>query len=95
MSEPAGQLFVVEITSGKQLGPVTGTGGDIVFPSEVRDGWSMVLDCRHEPYNEKPLTEVIHFAHHIGKDWILVPGALLEAASTPTVKLPRHDDDED
>jgi len=68
--------FLIHTEEGTQIGPLSGSKGDMEFPEEVR-GWSDVLDCRHTPYTEKTLAELRHFAHHVNKTYILVPEAIL------------------
>lgn len=46
-------------------------GNDVVFPPTV-NGWTDVLDCRHEPYDEKTLEENCDIAVHVRKKYILV-----------------------
>ena len=44
---------------------------DVVFPASV-NGWTDVLDCRCEPYDEKSLEENCDIASHVRKKFILV-----------------------
>lgn len=46
-------------------------GKDVVFPPVV-NGWTDVLDCRCEPYDEKSLEENCDIASHVRKKYILV-----------------------
>jgi hypothetical protein len=46
-------------------------GKDVVFPPSV-NGWTDVLDCRCEPYDEKSLEENCDIAAHVRKKYILV-----------------------
>ncbi len=75
MAESSKQ-YLVHAEEGTQFGPLSGTRGDVEFPSMVR-GWSDVLDCRHKPYTGKTLAELRHFAHHVNKRFILVHEASL------------------
>ncbi len=64
--------FLVQVDGGTRLAePIVGSKGDVVFPPEVR-GWGDVLDCRHTPYTEKSLQELLHFGHHVHKVYLLV-----------------------
>ncbi|MBH25622.1 MAG: hypothetical protein CMH57_14460 [Myxococcales bacterium] len=67
----SGSLFIIDVDTGEQLGPIQGDKGDVSFPERVR-GWSDVLDCRHEPYQEMPLPTLRHYAHHVHKFFLLV-----------------------
>lgn len=71
MSDHAGQQFLVRIEDGQQLGPIPGSKGDLTFPEEVR-GWGDVVDCRHAPYLENNLDELLHLGGSIHKRYILV-----------------------
>ncbi len=70
MSAEEDKLFIVSV-DGDVTGPLEGDRADIKFPANT-GGWSMVLDCRHEPYTEKSLAELRHYADHVHKDYVLV-----------------------
>ena len=63
-------LFIVDIDS-KAKRPVKREGIDVCFPDDIR-GWAAVMDCRHEPYTELELDELIHRCHHAHKQYVLV-----------------------
>lgn len=54
-----------------EFGTATVHNHDVFFPDGVR-GWSDVLDCRTEPYKDKPVEENCDFAAHVHKKFILM-----------------------
>jgi len=71
MSDSSDKLALYSVETGSKSADVTSSGLDVFFPDFVR-GWSDVLDCRPEPYNEKTIEENIDFAEHVHKKFILV-----------------------
>ncbi len=73
--------YLVEVETGRNLGPISGTMGDLEFPPQV-GGWTDVLDCRHDPYSGMELEELRHFAEHVRKYFVLVDGEKLSSDDT-------------
>jgi hypothetical protein len=65
-----GTQYVVRVEDGASF-EVQGEKGDITFPEQVR-GWGDVLDCRHAPYTNKRPEELLRYAKHVHKFFILV-----------------------
>ena len=66
MNEETRKLFNLE---KNQVGLASLKDGEVVFPGKFN--WSKVLDCTHEPFNERTLEENLKFAEHIHKNYIL------------------------
>ncbi len=65
----AGTLSLIEVKTGNRT-PTSGDQHDVRFPEDVQ--WGDVLDARHTPYTEKTVPELLHYAAHVHKKYILV-----------------------
>ncbi|MGM0555114.1 MAG: hypothetical protein ACQEVA_01935 [Myxococcota bacterium] len=65
------KLYLYETDECQRFDQATLEGKDVVFPATV-NGWTDVMDCRCEPYDEKSLEENCDIASHVRKKYILV-----------------------
>ncbi len=74
------QLVLIDTETHREAGEATVTDQDVDFP-EFIDGWTDVLDCRHEPYTDNSIDENCELAHHVRKPYILVDSSQAEEAA--------------
>ncbi|GEM_PF-1796971 len=64
-------LYLVDSETHSLHDEASLNGQDVVFPDDI-NGWTDVMDCRGEPYDEKSIPENCELAHHVRKFYILV-----------------------
>ena len=64
-------LYLVDSDTLSLHGEAHQDGQDVVFPDDI-NGWTDVMDCRGEPYDENSIAENCELAHHVRKFYILV-----------------------
>lgn len=62
-------MSLIEVQTGNRTS-VTGDQNDVSFPAGVT--WGDVLDARFAPYPSKSIPELLHYATHVNKKYILM-----------------------
>ena len=76
------KLLIIDSETHEQVDEAHVEGSDVIFPDGI-NGWTDVVDCRHEPYTEQSIDELCEFAHHVRKHYVLITPEQAEPEPSP------------